>query len=75
MYDARMTAIILQFPARPSAALPMPELESWLEEVDDLGPEPPAYAAEMLLARAPEPEHPVVAWVRGFVRLPASEAS
>jgi hypothetical protein len=73
MYDARMTAIILQFPARP-AALPMSKIDAWLEEIDDLGPEPPAFAAEMLLARAPEPEHQVARWLRGFVRVPA-EAS
>ncbi len=74
MYTRRMTAQIIPFPARP-AAMPMPAIDAWLEEIDDLGPEPPAFAAEMLLARAPEPEHPVVAWLRGFVRLPASEAS
>lgn len=69
-----MTADIIMFPARP-AAMPMPPIEAWLEEVDDIGPEPTSFVTEMLLARASEPQHPVAAWLRGFVRWPASEAS
>jgi hypothetical protein len=67
-----MTAQIIQFPARP-ASMPMSPLEAWLEEIDDIGPEPSPFIAEMLLARAPDPEHAVAAWLRGFVRRPAAE--
>jgi hypothetical protein len=68
-----MTADIIMFPPRP-AAMPMPPLEAWIEEVDDLGPEPPPFVAEMLLARAPEPGHQVAVWLATFGRRPAAEA-
>ena len=74
MYTLRMTAQIIQFPARP-ATMPMPAIEAWLEEVDDLGPEPSPFVAEMLLGRAPEPDHKVAAWLREFVRRPMMETS
>ena len=55
--------------------MPMTPIEAWLEEVDDFGPEPTAFVAEMLLRRAPEPGHEVAAWLRGFVRRPEMGAS
>ena len=74
VYTRCMTAQIIQFPARP-ATMPMPAIEAWLEEVDDFGPEPPPFAAEMLLRRAPEPGHEVAAWLRGFVCRPNVETN
>ena len=74
VYTRRMTAQIISFPARP-ATMPMPPLEAWLEEVDDFGPEPTAFAAEMLLRRVPDPGHEVAAWLAGFVRRPMMETS
>ncbi|MCA3265875.1 MAG: hypothetical protein ING19_07370 [Azospirillum sp.] len=66
-----MTAIILQFPARP-AAMPMPAIEAWLSHIDDAGPEPSPFEIGALLAECPDRDHEVAAWLRR--RLPA-EAS
>ena len=74
MYTTRMSAQIIKFPARP-AAMPMPAIEAWIEEVDGIEPEPPPLVAEMLLRRAPELGHQVAAWLATFVRRPNVETN
>ncbi len=60
-----MTAVIIQFPARPVPAIsmPIPAIDAWLDELDAEGSDIAPLRAQMLLARCPEPDHEVAIWL------------
>jgi hypothetical protein len=69
-----MTAQIIPFPSR-AVSMPLPDLDSWLDEVDAIGPFPNAVQAGHLLARCPDRAHAVAIWLAGFDRSPPAVAA
>ncbi len=64
-----MSAEIIAFPPRTRPA-PLPAIDMWIDEVDELGPFPTPIHAHCLLARCPDPAHPVAIWLAAFDRHP-----
>ncbi len=69
-----MSAEIIAFPLR-AAAMPLLDLDAWIDEVDAIGPFPNAVQAGHLLARCPDRAHAVAIWLAGFDRSPPAVAA
>jgi len=69
-----MSAQIIQFAPRTRPA-PLPAIDAWVDEVDELGPFPSPIRAHYLLARCPDRSHPVAIWLSGFDRSPPAAAA
>jgi hypothetical protein len=69
-----VSAQIIQFAprARPT---PLPAIDLWVDEVDEIGPFPNPVQAHWLLVRCPDPAHPVAKWLAAFDRHPPAAAA
>ena len=62
-----MTCSIVQFPRKQIEKLP--EIEAWIDEVDELGPFPAPIKADYLMLRCPDKSNPTALWLAGFAQL------